>query len=543
MHYFNLTTFRAFLLVLGMTLPGLSYGQQTANFNPVFQANGQSLFEANGGTPAGLNLDKQFLSDGKVSYFVDESILDLSFLKGGLEFGAYFQLKELNGGQVDITYPLDITIQYPEANTFGCNDWVEITTDCAVGAGYNPAVTPPTLDFELGTSFTGGVSASIGTLEEISAPDGLGSATSSNWQDFGDGWEDPFFSLNTNTGITWPWDYVPGLSAPSGTIPGSFPVTIPTFIEDAIFLGGTIDNPFAGDGPDNLTGKKLSDTSLKNFVNIDFRPLNFQQYFTGIPLSIGLDAVIASVDFTAFDTPLGLEIAQRREVEFEGEVNIQFTFSQTLEYEEVDPGTNSVVKTGTGSTATYSNGTNLTRWETRYETGAPHNDTHLYAYFPFWLRIVRQGTWFRGYYRNAGNNWVLIHQVYMELPECVEVGIATFTAIPNGNVNAVVSNVAVQGTVPSLAVSNEAAEMATDNRARIFPNPSDGQFTVELGQPTPLPITVSLRNTMGQIIEQRQFEPGTQQLSWQTQNLPNDLYFMEIPESDGTTQTLKWMKQ
>lgn len=1096
MHYFHLTTFRAFLLVLGMILPGLSYGQQTANFNPVFQANGQSLFEANGGTPAGLNLDKQFLGDGKVSQFVDEKILDLLFLKGGIEFGAYFQLKELNGGQVDITYPLDITIQYPDANTFGCNDWIEITTDCTVGAGYDLAVTPPTLDFELGTSFTGGVSASIGNLEEISAPEGFGSATSSNWQDFGDGWEDPFFGLNTNTGITWPWDYIPGLSAPSGAIPGSFPVTIPAFIEDAIFLGGTIDNPFAGDGPDNLTEKKLSDNSLKNFVDIHFSPLNFQQYFTGIPLSIGFDAGIASVDFTAFNTPLGLEIAQRRKVEFEGEVNIQFAFSQTLQYEEVDPGTNSVVNTGTGSTATikaghtlrvrypdgapeptmvtpsfimvndklstaiteevvfevgleilkgelevggfeqeicepnippfnfdgvqclniefepimeeffifdddlhfpvediviydetfdvtdgafediqgtpiqlqpdqqapvatyttgsqvinlstptidldlddfldsftdqegggtqileasaqtyscadvgptvyswtgsdnrcneadydrnftlmdtglpvvntksydlylnangeavlnpedvnnnstdncgiadyeldksvfncndlgpqtvmlkatdlsgneasnsasiqvidaiaptanckditvyldeeglasitpgdvddasfdacgisersiskgtfdcddlgsntitlglkdgsdnqsqcnatvtvrdniapvvfcksfvkeldpygnasltpddlfdevnsfdnctinllsvapntfncstrgehivtlqatdddgnnvscegvitvvegtalpapwttadigdqgdgstysfdpctrnnpangdftlssgannlgddtsddvsfigqtlcgnggiqarvrevtggyvglmiresdapgarkiafYSNGTNMTRWETRYQTGVPHNDTHLYASFPFWLRIVRQGNWFRGYYRNAGNNWVLIHQVYMDLPECAEVGIATFTHTPNGTVNAVVSNVTVQGASPSLVVPHDGPEVAADHEtlARIFPNPSNGQFTVDLGQPTLLPITVSLINTMGQLIEQRQFEPGAQQLPWQTQNLPNGLYFLEIPKSDGTTQTLKWMKQ
>ncbi|MCI4647659.1 T9SS type A sorting domain-containing protein, partial [Phaeodactylibacter sp.] len=98
---------------------------------------------------------------------------------------------------------------------------------------------------------------------------------------------------------------------------------------------------------------------------------------------------------------------------------------------------------------------------------------------------------------------------------------------------------------PSLVVPHDGPEVAADHEtlARIFPNPSSGQFTVELGQPTPFPITVSLRNTMGQLIEQRQFEPGAQQLPWQTQNLPNGLYFLEIPKSDGTTQTLKWMKQ
>lgn len=1092
MHYFNLTTFRAFLLVLGMMLSGLSYGQQTANFNPVFQANGQSLFEANGGTPAGLDFSKQYIGE-KISEYTSSNPYNVLFFKAGVEFGAYFQLKELNGGEVDITYPLDITIQYPEENTFGCNDWLTIQTTCAVADGYQLGVTPPTLDFELGTEFLGGAGISIGNIASFDIPSDFGDATASNWKDFATGWDSPFFGLNTNTGVRWPWDYLPDSPVPDGVIPGAFPINIPSFISSAVFLSGTIDNPFSADGADDLFGKKLRDESVKNFLDLEFRPVNFQQYFTGVPLSISIDASpVGSVTVTSFDIPLGLNVEQRRTVEFEGNVQIQFEFSQSLQYEERNPLTNALVSSGTGTSASilagntlkvlypdgapqatsvvptfvmiedklttsisekvtlevgieilkgdlsiggidqeicppdfldfldipcatieiaaltdtvalvdqdfpiplesfelynetfdvtdgafediqgtpinlqpdqqapvatyttgsqvinlstptidldlddflasftdqeggetqivdasaqtytcadvgsavynwtgsddrcneadyerqftlmdtglpvvntksydlyldangeavlnpedvnnnstdncaiagyelsksvfncndlgpqnvtlkatdlsgnqasnsatiqvidaiaptpscknitiylneegmavidpedvddasfdacgiserniskgtfscddlgsntitlslkdgsnnqsqcnatvtvrddiapvvfcksfvkeldpygnasltpadlfdeinsfdncainllsvapntfncstrgehivtlqatdndgndvscegvitvvegtalpapwtttdigdqgsgstytfdpctrnnpangdftinsgannlgddtaddvsfigqtlcgnggiqarvrevsggyvglmirendapgarkiafYSNGTNLTRWETRYETGAPHNDTHLYASFPFWLRIVRQGNWFRGYYRNAGNNWVLIHQVYMELPECVEVGIATFTHTPNGNVNAVVSNVAVQGAAPSLAVSNEAAEMATDNRARIFPNPSDGQFTVELGQPTPLPITVSLRNTMGQIIEQRQFEPGTQQLPWQTQNIPNGLYFLEIPESDGTTQTLKWMKQ
>lgn len=1092
MHYFHLTTFRAFLLVLGMTLSGLSYGQQTANFNPVFQANGQSLFEANGGTPAGLNFSKQYIGE-KISEYTSSNPYNVLFFKAGVEFGAYFQLKELNGGEVDITYPLDITIQYPEENTFGCNDWLTIQTTCAVADGYQLGVTPPTLDFELGTEFLGGAGISIGNIASFDIPNNFGDATASNWKDFATGWDSPFFGLNTNSGVRWPWDYIPDSPVPDGVIPGAFPINIPSFISSAVFLSGTIDNPFSADGADNLFGKKLTDESVKNFLDLEFRPVNFQQYFTGVPLSVSIDASpVGSVTVTSFDIPLGLNVEQRRTVEFEGNVRIQFEFSQSLQYEERDPLTNALVSSGTGTSASilagntlkvlypdgapqatsvvptfvmiedklttsisekvtlevgieilkgdlsiggidqeicppdfldfldipcdtieiaaltdtvalvdqdfpiplesfelynetfdvtdgafediqgtpinlqpdqqapvatyttgsqvinlstptidldlddflasftdqeggetqivdasaqtytcadvgsavynwtgsddrcneadyerqftlmdtglpvvntksydlyldangeavltpedvnnnstdncaiagyelnksafncndlgpqnvtlkatdlsgnqasnsatiqvidaiaptpscknitiylneegmavidpedvddasfdacgiserniskgtfscddlgsntitlslkdgsnnqsqcnatvtvrddiapvvfcksfvkeldpygnasltpadlfdeinsfdncainllsvapntfncstrgehivtlqatdndgndvscegvitvvegtalpapwttadigdqgggstytfdpctrnnpangdftitsgannlgddnsddvsfigqtlcgnggiqarvrevsggyvglmirendapgarkiafYSNGTNLTRWETRYQTGAPHNDTHLYASFPFWLRIVRQGNWFRGYYRNAGNNWVLIHQVYMELPECVEVGIATFTTIPNGNVNAVVSNVAVQGAAPSLAVSNEAAEIATDNRARIFPNPSDGQFTVELGQPTLLPITVSLRNTMGQIIEQRQFEPGTQQLPWQTQNLPNGLYFLEIPESDGTTQTLKWMKQ
>lgn len=205
---------------------------------------------------------------------------------------------------------------------FGCNDWIEIIIDCIVGVGYDFVVILFIFDFELGIFFIGGVFVLIGNLEEILVFEGFGSVILSNWQDFGDGWEDFFFGLNINIGIIWLWDYILGLSVLSGVIFGFFLVIIFVFIEDVIFLGGIIDNFFVGDGLDNLMGKKLSDNFLKNFVNIYFSLFNFQQYFIGIFLSIGFDVGIVFVDFIVFNMFLGLEIVQCRKVEFEGEVNI-----------------------------------------------------------------------------------------------------------------------------------------------------------------------------------------------------------------------------
>lgn len=110
----------------------------------------------------------------------------------------------------------------------------------------------------------------------------------------------------------------------------------------------------------------------------------------------------------------------------------------------------------------YFNGMNMICWEICYQIGVLYNDIYLYVFFFFWLCIVWQGNWFWGYYRNVGNNWVLIYQVYMELLECVEVGIVIFIYILNGIVNVVVSNVIVQGVLLSFVVFYDGLEVVVD---------------------------------------------------------------------------------
>ncbi len=361
-----------YLLILALAIFGgaaPAFGQQTAAYSPSFQVSGQSLFETNGGTPAGVDFSKQFLLENDASFFaaVDPGNLGVFVAKAGLGFNAYYKLNELTGGAVDITYPVDVQIQYPDDRSYGCNDWISISTSCSGGNGHNLTVTPPTLEFELGTKTLSGTAFGIGG-NTTATPEGFEMADNNNWTSLAAVAENPFFRLNTNDGITWPWTFA-GIDDPTGTIPSEFPITIPSFISDYIFLEGTLDNPFAEDGTDSYTNKKLSETSSKTFIDLEFSPLNFQQYITGVPLSASVNLGLASGEFTIFNIPLGMEVEQIQEVSFEGEVDIQFALSQPMQYEERDGTTNAIVNSGTASsTITIKAGNTL---RVKYPDGAP----------------------------------------------------------------------------------------------------------------------------------------------------------------------------
>ncbi|MCR9099909.1 MAG: HYR domain-containing protein, partial [bacterium] len=81
--------------------------------------------------------------------------------------------------------------------------------------------------------------------------------------------------------------------------------------------------------------------------------------------------------------------------------------------ESSDPGSKMI--------AVYSNLTNLLRREIRYTQNGPRSSNTSYASFPEWLRLTRQGDLIRAFYRNTnGGSWVLFHQAYLPMSNCVE---------------------------------------------------------------------------------------------------------------------------
>ncbi|WP_421947777.1 HYR domain-containing protein [Phaeodactylibacter xiamenensis] len=203
---------------------------------------------------------------------------------------------------------------------------------------------------------------------------------------------------------------------------------------------------------------------------------------------------------------------------------------------------------GAKMVAVYSNLTNLLRRETRTVTNGPRTSGTLFAAFPKWLRLVRQGDYIRAFYRNSnGGNWTLFHQAYVPMGNCVEMGLAVFTTDPNGDASAVFSSVNYQSQgVQNLSAPNGLvweAETPEEVKASVVPNPVRGQFILQFSKPLPTAGQATLLNEFGQRLSQQPLSAGETELGWDTGALPAGLYFLEVVTGDGYREVLKVVRQ
>jgi hypothetical protein len=203
------------------------------------------------------------------------------------------------------------------------------------------------------------------------------------------------------------------------------------------------------------------------------------------------------------------------------------------------------------------NDNNLLSWERRASTGGNLDFDTYSANFPFWLRIFRKGNLIRAEYSNTGNHWIPNSQIYLEMDDCVEVGMVAYTNDPNGTVDAVFSNVQVVGSstagTSSLVVDQDndgvipgldhGASKTTDRMdLSVFPNPATDQLTLKFGTEIPELSTITLRNQLGQIMKQEQLRTPDTQMDWDISNLSTGTYFLEVRTSDGVPQVVKFLK-
>ncbi|MEQ8703160.1 MAG: HYR domain-containing protein [Phaeodactylibacter sp.] len=199
---------------------------------------------------------------------------------------------------------------------------------------------------------------------------------------------------------------------------------------------------------------------------------------------------------------------------------------------------------GAKMTAIYSNLTNLLRRETRYTTNGARSSGLINAAFPTMLRLVRQGDWIRGFYKNS-SQWVLFHQVYLPMDECVEMGLAVFSTDPFGTATATFDKVNFMSGM-NLSAPNTgpiADALADVQRARIAPNPTSGAFTLDFERPLEIAATAVLRNELGQALQQLQLPAGAVNHNFDGSNLPRGLYFLEVRDAQGYREVLKVVRQ
>ncbi|NBC08389.1 MAG: T9SS type A sorting domain-containing protein, partial [Bacteroidetes bacterium] len=237
--------------------------------------------------------------------------------------------------------------------------------------------------------------------------------------------------------------------------------------------------------------------------------------------------------------------------------------------------------------------TNVLRHESRKTANAAKTVQSHYRPFPFWLRLQRMGDWVFAYYSTTGTSFNYVHAVYVPMDNCVEIGLASFTYLPNAQTEAVFSNVSISGStalagngVPDFVQQAEAEQLPTShfplptshfqlpnshfpllsadvassevvpnpdfplpnsdfqlsNPPKLFPNPTQDVFTLAFPNALPGKASATLRNQIGQVVEQRQLKPGDVTTEWNISELPAGLYLMEIRQKGHTPQVLRVVK-
>jgi regulation of enolase protein 1 (concanavalin A-like superfamily) len=198
---------------------------------------------------------------------------------------------------------------------------------------------------------------------------------------------------------------------------------------------------------------------------------------------------------------------------------------------------------GSKQVAMFSDLGNVIRWESRMSTGAAKSVQSFYKPFPYWLRLERQGDWIFGYYSSNGFSFQPVQAVFVPMASCIQYGMAAFTYQTNSVTSAQFSNVSLVGGEGLLGgtpfqVENKEA-FAQD---RVFPNPASSEITLEIAPDFLNTTRLTLRNSLGQIIETRQLLPGNSRINWELTSLDNGLYLIEIERSGQAPKVLRVVK-
>lgn len=78
---------------------------------------------------------------------------------------------------------------------------------------------------------------------------------------------------------------------------------------------------------------------------------------------------------------------------------------------------------------------------------------------------------------------------------------------------------------------------------RIFPNPTPGQFTLELPEPATPGMHIRIIGLTGQLMMERPIKPGTLRQELDAGNLPLGLYFLQVWSQESIMGTEKFVKQ
>jgi hypothetical protein len=216
---------------------------------------------------------------------------------------------------------------------------------------------------------------------------------------------------------------------------------------------------------------------------------------------------------------------------------------------------------GSKQISLFSNLTNILRHETRYTTNGPKQVNSFYKPVPIWLRLMRQGNWIFAYYSTNGLHFQYVHGVHVPMQNCIEIGLASFTYLPDNQTAAVFSFVSVENSTGLMfAIQEGSPEMKMmrmvenkqltleqvpyplaeiQDRAVVFPNPAAHRLNVQFTEPVRQATRLVLYNQFGQPVGQKQMQAGNRQLEWDVSRLSGGVYFLNVWYDDEHQQVLR----
>jgi regulation of enolase protein 1 (concanavalin A-like superfamily) len=209
---------------------------------------------------------------------------------------------------------------------------------------------------------------------------------------------------------------------------------------------------------------------------------------------------------------------------------------------------------GAKQVALFSNQSNNLRHEVRYTTNGPKQASNFFKPASLWLRLQRQGNWIFAYYSTNGTNFSYVHAVMVPMQSCVQIGLASFTYLPNAQTEAVFSNVSVVGSGGTMGEEGTGVEVGHTARLgsrkaeggryvpTLFPNPASSMINLEFEEVLKGNTTVLLRNQLGQVLQQRQLRPGDEYSKWDVSELSDGVYFFEIQRDGQLPEVLRLVK-
>jgi hypothetical protein len=201
---------------------------------------------------------------------------------------------------------------------------------------------------------------------------------------------------------------------------------------------------------------------------------------------------------------------------------------------------------GSRMVAEYSNLGSVVRWESRMMPNMNKVVNLFQRPFPYWLRLVRQGNTFIGYYSTNGVNFSIVNIQSVPMNSCVTVAMAAFSNIPGQPATVVFSNVAVTGGQINIAElpGNEVIQAPVERNISLFPNPARDIVTIDLGAELGFGQTavLRLRNDLGQLLEERRIDAQAIRTEMNVSRLIPGIYFIEVHTEGTQPQMLRFVK-
>jgi hypothetical protein len=197
--------------------------------------------------------------------------------------------------------------------------------------------------------------------------------------------------------------------------------------------------------------------------------------------------------------------------------------------------------TGAKKAAIMINGSNFARRIFRTLTNASATPQQIMNANRNWVRVTRSGNQFSLHTSADGFNWFFVGAQNIVMDNCIEVGLVATNFNSNSTVNALFSNVFINGGFVTLG-SDDIEHLTNDQRtsisADIYPNPTNGQLFVRLNDELTAS-EIQIITLDGRIIHrQPAIYNGDSTMMLDLSGQQPGLYMVKIIQSDGS-QSMK----